>query len=224
MILSEERQRKGVKQMIRKGYLLLAVLLLIVPGMSQADTIYTGSLVNTYSGTYTLLVTDDGDANPDTYHATLSVLTNTVANAYIDWFLVHFDTPAATITGGIIATGTWVVGDGTQDVYGYGGLFPDGNSFTGGFTDGLLLDPAVETGGFLLNGSLYSWEFDFTSDAPILGEGSGDPNLQVGFYGTGVNGFPRLSQTFSVPEASSLMLLSSGLVGLVLWRRKKRFE
>ena len=212
--------------MIRKGYLLLAVLLLVVPGMSQAATIYSGSLVNTFSGTYTLVVTDDGDANPDTYHATLSVLTNTVSNAYIDWFLVHFDTPAAIISGGIAATtGTWVVGDGTQDVFNYGGLFPDGNSFTGGFEAGILNDGSiVETGGFLLNGSLYSWEFDFTSDAPILGEGSGDPNLQAGFYGSGVNGHPRLSQTFSVPEASSLMLLSSGLVGLVLWRRKKRFE
>jgi hypothetical protein len=219
--------------MMRKGYLLLAVFLLVIPGISQADTIiYSGSLVNAYSGTYTLEVTDDGDANPDTYHATLSVLTNTVSNAYIDWFQVHFDTPASDITGSIIgtnittatATGTWVEGAG-QDVFNFGGTFPDGVAMTGGFEQGILNDGSiVETGGFLLNGNLYSWAFDFTSDAPILGELSGDPNLQAGFYGSGVNGHPRLSQTFSVPEASALLLLGTGLVGLVSWRRKKRFE
>jgi len=212
--------------MIRKGYLLLAVLLLVIPGISQGAVVYSGSLTDPYSGTYDLVIDDDG-AGADTYSATLTVTTNVVTNAYIDWFLVHFDTPAADITSAITATtGTWAEGDGSVDVYGYGGGFPNGNSFTGGYETGILNDGSIdETGGFLLDGSVYAWSFDFTSAAPILGEGGeGFPNLQVGFYGDGVNGFPRLSMAFSVPEASSLMLLSSGLVGLVLWRRKKRFE
>jgi hypothetical protein len=37
-------------------------------------------------------------------------------------------------------------------------------------------------------------------------------------------GWPRLSETFPVPEASALTLLGTGLVGLVVWRRRKRFE
>jgi len=220
--------------MIRKGYLLLAVLLLVIPGISQGAVVYSGTLTDPYSGTYDLEITDDGPG-ADTYSATLTVTTNVVTNAYIDWFLVHFDTPAADITSAISGTnvttggtptGTWVEGDGSVDVYGYGGGFPNGNSFTGGYEAGILNDGSIdETGGFLLNGDVYAWSFDFTSAAPILGEGGeGFPNLQVGFYGEGVNGFPRLSMAFTVPEASSLMLLSSGLMGLVLWRRKKRFE
>jgi hypothetical protein len=214
--------------MMRKGYLLLAVFLLVIPGISQGATIYSGTLTDVYSGTYTLEVTDDG-AGANTYSATLTVDTNVVSNAYIDWFLVHFDTPAAVITGGITATtGTWVVGDGVQTVYGYSGGnqgFPTGNAFTGGFEAGIANDGSItETGGFLLDGGTYVWSFDFTSTAPILGEEGGDPNLQVGFYGSGVSGFPRLSQEFQVPEASALLLLGTGLVGLVSWRRKKRFE
>jgi hypothetical protein len=152
-----------------------------------------------------------------------------VSNAYIDWFAVHFDTPAAVITGVITApTGTWTVGDGVQTVYGYAGGnqgFPTGNAFTGGFEAGITNDGSIdETGGFLLDGGIYAWSFDFTSTAPILGEEGGDPNLQVGFYGSGVTGFRRLSETFHVPEASALLLLGTGLVGLVAWRRKKRFE
>lgn len=37
--------------------------------------------------------------------------------------------------------------------------------------------------------------------------------------GTGGAGTPS-----RVPEASALVLLGTGLVGLVVWRRKKRFE
>lgn len=84
-----------MKQVIRKRYLLLAVFLLVIPGISQGALIYSGSLVDTSSGTnsgtYSLLVTDDG-AGANTYSATLTVDTNVVSNAYIDWFLVHFDT------------------------------------------------------------------------------------------------------------------------------------
>jgi hypothetical protein len=217
-----------VKQFMRKGYLLLAIFLLVIPGISQGATIYSGSLTDAYSGTYTLEVTD-GDPGANTYSATLTVDTNVVSNAYIDWFAVHFDTPAAVITGVITApTGTWTVGDGVQTVYGYAGGnqgFPTGNAFTGGFEAGITNDGSIdETGGFLLNGGIYAWSFDFTSTAPILGEEGGDPNLQVGFYGSGVTGFRRLSETFHVPEASALLLLGTGLVGLVAWRRKKRFE
>ena len=215
--------------MTRKGYLLVAALLLVVPGISQGAIIYSGSLTDAYSGTYNLVVTDDG-AGANTYSATLTVITNDLnADAYIDWFAVHFDTPAAVMTSGITATtGTWLVGDGNDIVNGYGGpntTFPT-DPFTGGFEQGIdTVGVYDETGGFLLDGSTYSWAFDFTSIAPILGEsGTSNPNLQVGFYGEDVNGNPRLSQGFTVPEASSLMLLSSGLVGLVLWRRKKRFE
>jgi hypothetical protein len=100
-------------------------------------------LTDAYSGTYTLLVTDDG-AGANTYDALLTVATNDLdLEAYIDWFTVHFDTPAATITSGI--------------------------------------------------------------NAPT-------------------DGWPRLSQTFSAPEASALMLFGSGIAGLVIWRRKKRLE
>lgn len=216
--------------MMRKGYLLLAAFLLVIPGITQAATIYEGYLVNAYSGTYSLWITDDGDSDPNTYHVTLSVQTNTVSNAYIDWFSVHFDTPAANIDGSITgtnlstatSTGTWVEGNG-QTVYGYGSTFPSGIEKTGAFETGLDDVSPVLTGGFLLNGNLYAWEFDFTSAAPILGQlGESNPNLQVGFYGTGVKGFPRLSQEFQVPEANTLMLIISGLVGSVVWRRKKR--
>jgi hypothetical protein len=240
MFLSWMETGKERREMMRKGYLLLlAALLLVIPGISQAATIYAGDLVNAYSGTYSLWITDDGDADPNTYHATLSVQTNTVSNAYIDWFLVHFDTPASDITGSVTgtnittatATGTWVEGTGTtvgsapyQNVYGYAnGTFPTGNSDTGAFETGIGSGGTTETGGFLLNGDLYAWEFDFTSATPILGQlGVSNPNLQVGFYGTGVNGFPRLSQEFKVPEANTLMLIISGIVGSVVWRRKKR--
>jgi hypothetical protein len=215
--------------MMRKGYLLLAVFLLVIPGISQGATIYSGSLTDAYSGTYILEVTDDG-AGDDTYSATLTVITNDLnADAYIDWFAVHFDTPGAVITSVIAAsTGTWLVGDGNDVVEGYGGpntIFPT-DPFTGGFEVGIdTVGVYDENDGFKLDGGTYSWAFDFTSDPPILGElGTSDPNLQVGFYGEDVNGNSRLSETFSVPEASALVLLSTGLVGLVMWRRKKRFE
>jgi hypothetical protein len=215
--------------MFRKDHLFLTVLLLVFPAISQGATIYSGSLTDAYSGTYTLLVTDDG-AGANTYDAVLTVATNDLdLEAYIDWFTVHFATPAATITSVITATtGDWLAGDGDDVVEGYGGpstIFPTG-PFTGGFEDGIdTVGVYDETGGFKLDGGTYSWSFDFTSIAPILGEGGeSNPNLQVGFYGENVDGWPRLSQTFSAPEASALMLFGAGLAGLVVWRRKKRLE
>jgi len=211
--------------MVRKSYLLLALFLLVVPRISQGATIYEGSLTDPYSGTYTLTITDAGDANPNTYHATLTVETNTVTDAYIDWFVVHFDTPAADITSAITAsTGTWLEGTGSTDLVGYGGGFPNGGAFSGGYEVGILNDGSVdETGGFPLDGLTYSWSFDFAAIAPILGEnGDSNPNLQVGFYGDGVPGNPRLSQGFTVSEPSTLLLLGSGLLWLGMLRRKIR--
>jgi hypothetical protein len=76
----------------------------------------------------------------------------------------------------------------------------------------------------VLDGGPYGWSFDFATTSPFPVEGGGNPGLQAGSHGSGIDGFPRLTRDFQFPEASALVLFSTGLVGLVVWRRKKRFE
>jgi hypothetical protein len=215
--------------MMRKGYLLLAVFLLVIPGISTA-TLYTlTDPSGVGAGTvYELTVTSLGG---DSYNAVLTAATaNTATNVYLDWFQIKFDEGTAATIGDVNADpeGDWtqLQSQGGINLAGFGNeLFA-----TKGWS-GLYLEDAIEgaditdlNNGPELDGLTKLWDFDFTLSDPL----NPTPSLQVGYYYLNpANGHiqtGRLSETFSVPEASALLLLGAGLVGLVSWRRKKRFE
>jgi hypothetical protein len=216
--------------MMRRGYLLLAVFLLVIPSISTA-TLYTlTDPSGVGAGTvYELTVTSLGG---DSYNAVLTADTATNTDVYIDWFQIKIDEGTAALVGTVNNDpgGTWLALQGSGGI----NLAEFGNeTFANNTWSGLYLQGAVEgadfatlSGGAELDGFTKLWDFDFTLADPL----NPTPSLQVGYYYLGGNPnnpdikTGRLSETFSVPEASALLLLGTGLVGLVSWRRKKRFE
>ena len=205
--------------MAKKGFVMV-LLLVAIPCVSFGAIIYSYSVTDTSSGlgsgVYTLTVGDrGGDGISTTYDATLSVDTNAVVNTSIAWFAIKFDQneageivePPPPGTGIIASDGSsWEVGDGSVNVLNINN-FP-GNTWTGGYVSPI-------TAGFALNGGVYSWTFDFDLSAAL----NETPSLQVGFLA--LHGYPRISQTFNIPEPGTLMILGAGLIGLASLGRKK---
>ena len=215
--------------MIRKGYLLV-LLLILIPSISMAAVYSLTDPGGVGAGTvYELTITSLGGTS---YNAVLTADTATNTGVYIDWFQIKFDEGTAALVGTVNNDpgGTWLALQGSGGI----NLAEFGNeTFANSTWSGLYLQGAVEgasfatlSGGAELDGLTKLWDFDFTLADPL----NPTPSLQVGYYYLGGNPNDpqihtgRLSETFSVPEASALMFLSTGLVGLVVWRRKKRFE
>lgn len=199
--------------MTKKGFAMV-LLLVAIPCVSFGATIYSYTITDTSSGlgsgVYTLTVGDrGGDGDSTTYDATLSVDTNAVANTSIAWFAIKFDQGEAgviTAPGITGSEGTWSVGDGSVGVLNYS-HFPN-NTWTSGYASPI-------TGGFALDGGAYSWTFDFDLSTAL----NETPSLQVGFLVP--HGYPRISQSFNIPEPGTLMILGAGLIGLASLGRKK---
>jgi hypothetical protein len=196
--------------MIKKKLLGLIVALFMVPGVCMGLTITdTSSGLN--SGTYTL----DIISVVDGYRATFTADTNNVTGWSFAAFQIKFDGGAAGITYQInsapSATWSWANNTSPIPLPNFGGTFPI-DSYS-------LIYDTINTG-VSLNSSSYIWEFDFTLAGPLSPQA-----LQVLFYDGYAGGSSnvkttRLSQSWTVPEPTTLLLLGSGLVALCLVSRK----
>lgn len=217
-----------MKQMIRKGYLLV-LLLILTPSISMATFYTLTDPSGVGAGTvYTLNVLSLGG---DSYSAVLKAYTpNTATNVYLDWFQIKFDEGTAATIGNITLNpaGTWtqLQSQGGINLAEFGSELFATNGWSGLYLDGAVQGASIGTlaTGPELDGGTKEWDFLFTLSAPF----NPTPSLQVGYYYLGGNpNHPdiktgRLSEGFTVPEANTLMLIISGLVGSVVWRRKKR--
>ena len=212
--------------MLKKALIILAAGLL-APGLCLADSVTITDVTSDVPGTmYTLTITPLGGSS---FSATLSAATVNITSDdwYINWIRLQLDGGTQpTVSGFSGPTGDWNAlgaGDGQVDVL-KANNFPQGGRI-GFFTDGIL-DPgtiAITQGAFL-DGSTYSWAWNFT-----LGGGTSlnpSPALQVGYFDGFAGGsenykFTQMSQEFRVVAPSTLLLLGAGLFGLV-WVRKQR--
>jgi len=172
----------------------------------------------------------------NTYQATLTVDTSFNPGWYIEiWDLKLGDVTSASYVAR--PSSFWQITTGVVPVAPTWGTFPQ-NQRAGGYVSGM--SPALNTQAEVQQGVQLdsntvgvdaTWIFNFTSSnlsmndlAFQVGYFSWDPGANQGEGGTKFGG--RLSQTFGVPEPASVLLAGMGLgmIGLVSWRRKKRFE
>lgn len=217
--------------------------------LTYQDTSLTTSPANTV--TYTLSFLNDG--TPTGYGAQFSISNsvNSASEWYAGWFTFKFNngsTPA-TISALSGPLGPWTIansGDTTQILAGgntYNKLLPIGG-FTGFYAanlakttpapTGATMEDIIQTNAIPLTGnpanSPYVFSFHFDTNGGVADTSS--MSFQVGEY-DGLNGAGnvitgQLSQSMGannpVPEPSTLILLFSGMAGLVLprvWKHKR---
>jgi len=205
-------------------WLLAAIAILSLPSISMAATIFTwtDSSSDVPGTEYTLTITGTGP-----YSANLTANTVNQPGWYIDWIQIKFDQGNLSDLYSLISpSASWYIADKVNDpavnVIQVGEAIPT-DAFSALYVSGILASSSVDvTQGILLDGSSYSWAFDFA----IQGGGtlSMTPSLKVGYY-DGVKTmegyyFTQMSQEFAIPEPITILLLGSGLIGPAALGRK----
>lgn len=224
----------------RHGWLVWGVIPLIaffglvtyVEALSLTLTDTTSSVPGTV---YNLTITGSGP----TYTVTLEAETSNHPGWYIDYLIFHFDqgTNPDLSSPPTAPSSNWNVADKVDQpavsVLQTGTLPQDGDSAL--YVNGILTSASpidVTQGPQLLSNGDYFWSFNITFELNNGGNQTflNDPqHLQVGYYdGVKTNGgyfFTQMSQDFTpgtpIPEPTTLLLLGSGLLGVLPFVRAR---